>query len=178
MSEQEIELERVYTVPLSRAWIAARHRRTRRAVHILREFAEHHMKSSEIKIDTELNEALWKRGITKPPRRITVKMEKDEDGVVTISLPKESKQEPKEAIPPVPEEKEESPATGKTSPVEKTISPGASPVTAPSTPVANSAAPAASAPDKPKEQAPVPKKAAGKVTSKKKSAPKKSDEAS
>jgi hypothetical protein len=51
------------------------------------------MKSSEIKIDTELNEELWKRGITKPPRRITVKMEKDEDGVVTISLPKKAKKE-------------------------------------------------------------------------------------
>lgn len=49
------------------------------------------MKSSEIKIDTALNEELWKRGITKPPRRITVKMEKDEDGVVTISLPKKAR---------------------------------------------------------------------------------------
>lgn len=94
MPEQKIELERIYTVPLSRAWITARHKRTRRAVKILREFAEKHMKSEEIKIDTELNERLWNRGITRPPRKITVKMEKDEDGVVTISLPKE-KEEPK-----------------------------------------------------------------------------------
>ncbi len=57
------------------------------------------MKSSEIKIDTELNEELWKRGITKPPRRITVKMEKDEDGVVTISLPKKAKKETEIAAP-------------------------------------------------------------------------------
>ncbi|MDG6999256.1 MAG: 50S ribosomal protein L31e, partial [Nitrososphaerota archaeon] len=83
--------ERVYTVPLTRAWITARHKRTKRAVKVLREFAERHMKSSEIKIDTDLNEKLWYRGITKPPRRITVKMEKDEDGVVTISPPKEEK---------------------------------------------------------------------------------------
>jgi large subunit ribosomal protein L31e len=91
MSKEEQKLERVYTVPLSRAWITARHKRTKRAVKVLREFAEHHMKSEEIKIDTELNERLWNRGITKPPRRITVKMEKDEDGVVTISLPKVEK---------------------------------------------------------------------------------------
>ncbi len=97
MSEQKAELERLYTVPLSRAWIAARHRRTRRAVNILREFAEKHMKSSEIKIDTDLNEELWKRGITKPPRRITVRMEKDEDGVVTISLPKKIEEVKEEA---------------------------------------------------------------------------------
>jgi large subunit ribosomal protein L31e len=105
MSDQDIEVERVYTVPLSRAWITARHKRTKRAVNILREFAVHHMKSSEIKIDTELNEELWKRGITKPPRRITVKMEKDEDGLVTISLPKEAK---RKLEPVLPEAKSES----------------------------------------------------------------------
>lgn len=93
MPDPEIELERVYTVPLSRAWIAPRHRRVVRAVNMLREFAEHHMKSEEIKIDWELNETLWKRGITKPPRRITVKMTKDEDGLVTISLPKAAEEE-------------------------------------------------------------------------------------
>lgn len=97
MSKQEQKTERVYTVPLTRAWITARHKRTKRAVKVLREFAERHMKSSEIKIDTELNERLWNRGITRPPRRITVKMEKDEDGVVTISLPKEEKVEEVEA---------------------------------------------------------------------------------
>ena len=52
------------------------------------------MKSSEIKITTELNERLWNRGITKPPRKITVKMVKDEDGLITISLPKVEKTEP------------------------------------------------------------------------------------
>ncbi|MDG6994809.1 MAG: 60S ribosomal protein L31 [Nitrososphaerota archaeon] len=123
MSEQKAELERVYTVPLSRAWITARHKRTRRAVNILKEYAEKHMKSSEIKIDTNLNEELWKRGITKPPRRITVRMEKDEDGVVTISLPKKvEKKEEKTEVAAVeakveeklaeaePEKKEEVPA--------------------------------------------------------------------
>lgn len=89
--KQEEKLERIYTVPLTPAWITARHKRTKRAVKVLREFAEHHMKSSEIKIDTELNEKLWNRGITKPPRKITVKMVKDEDGLITISLPKVEK---------------------------------------------------------------------------------------
>jgi large subunit ribosomal protein L31e len=93
LSDSEIELDRTYTVPLSRAWIAPRHRRTARAVNVLKEFAERHMKSSEIKIDSKLNEMLWGRGITKPPRRIKVRMTKDEDGLVTISLPKETKTE-------------------------------------------------------------------------------------
>ena len=112
MSKQEEKLERIYTVPLTRAWIAARHKRTKRAVNVLREFAEQHMKSSEIKIDTELNERLWNRGITRPPRKITVRMERDEDGVVTIFLPKEEKpaetpqEEVKEELA-LPERKEE-----------------------------------------------------------------------
>jgi len=92
MSETKPELERICTIPLSRAWIAPRHQRTKRAVHMLKEYAKKHMKSSEIKIDTSLNEELWNRGITSPPRRITVKMTKDEDGVVTISMPKETKE--------------------------------------------------------------------------------------
>jgi large subunit ribosomal protein L31e len=113
MSKQDETLERIYTVPLSRAWITARHKRTKRAVKVLREFAERHMKSSEIKIDTALNERLWDRGITKPPRRITVRMEKDEDGVITISLPKEEKVLPTEQELPraeMPEKTQESPA--------------------------------------------------------------------
>jgi len=110
LSKQEEKLERVYTVPLTQAWITARHKRTKRAVKVLREFAEHHMKSSEIKITTELNESLWNRGITKPPRKITVKMVKDEDGLITISLPKVEKEtdllKSKEGQPALPEMKE------------------------------------------------------------------------
>lgn len=105
MPETEIELDRTYTVPLSRAWIAPRHRRVVRAVNVLREFAQRHMKSEEIKIDSDLNEKLWIRGITRPPRRITVRMVKDDDGLVTVSLPKEEKieeveeEKPQEALP-------------------------------------------------------------------------------
>lgn len=84
MSEKE-EVERIYTVPLWRAWVTPRHRRTKRAINVIREFAEHHMKSDKIKVSEELSESMWSRGIQNPPRRITVKMVKDVDGVVTIS---------------------------------------------------------------------------------------------
>jgi large subunit ribosomal protein L31e len=144
MSKQETEIERIYTVPLSRAWITARHRRTRRAVNMLREFAEKHMKSSEIKITTELNEEIWKRGITKPPRRITVKMEKDEDGIVTISLPKKAKKELEEEKVPETPKREEQPAEP------------AKPSVAPPEPVKAATAPASEekAPKKPRKAAP------------------------
>jgi large subunit ribosomal protein L31e len=93
LSERGSETERVYTVQLSRAWVSPRYRRTVRAINILKEFAERHMKSSEIRIESDLNETLWMRGITHPPRKIKVKMSKDEDGLVTISLPKLEEEE-------------------------------------------------------------------------------------
>ncbi|MGC8962294.1 MAG: hypothetical protein ACP5K1_07655 [Candidatus Bathyarchaeia archaeon] len=45
------------------------------------------MKAEEVKVSNEVNEALWSRGIEKPPRKITVKLVKDEEGNVTILPP-------------------------------------------------------------------------------------------
>ncbi|MCX8192042.1 MAG: 60S ribosomal protein L31 [Nitrososphaerales archaeon] len=88
MSKEE-EISRIYVIPLRRAWLAPKHRRAIRAINLVKEFAERHMKGSEVKIDTSLNELIWSRGIKNPPRKITVKMVKDKDGVVTVSLPSE-----------------------------------------------------------------------------------------
>jgi large subunit ribosomal protein L31e len=52
---------------------------------MIKEFATRHMKAEEIKIDEALNREMWQRGIRHPPRRIRVKMTKDEDDVVTVS---------------------------------------------------------------------------------------------
>jgi large subunit ribosomal protein L31e len=85
-------LTRTYTVPLRRAFEAPRYRRTKVAVRLIREFATRHMKSEEIKLDEDLNEYLWSRGITNPPRRVKLEMEKDEDGVVSVRLAPETGQ--------------------------------------------------------------------------------------
>jgi large subunit ribosomal protein L31e len=90
--EGEVELERVYTVNLRRLIITPRWRRAVRAINLLKEFAQKHMKASEVKIDQSVNELIWSRGIENPPRKLTVKMVKSKDGVVTISLPPESSQ--------------------------------------------------------------------------------------
>jgi large subunit ribosomal protein L31e len=78
--------ERIYTVPLGKAWIGKRWKRAEIAVSVLRRFADRHMKPTELIIDQSVNEAIWARGIQKPPRKIKVRMEKDGDGVVTIYL--------------------------------------------------------------------------------------------
>jgi len=89
MSEAEPILERIYTVPLGRAWVAPKYRRAEKAVNVLRNFVERHMKPSSVVIDTKVNEAIWSRGIEKPPRKIRVRMAKDDDGVVTVTLAEE-----------------------------------------------------------------------------------------
>lgn len=86
MAIVEENLTRVYTINLGRAWITPEHKRTDRVINMIREFAEKHMKSDEIKLEQDLNRQIWSRGKTHPPRKVRVKMVKDEDGVVTVSL--------------------------------------------------------------------------------------------
>lgn len=78
--------ERIYTVPLGKAWAAPRYRRAEKAITILRKFVQRHMKPEEVVIDTTVNEAIWARGIKKPPRKIRVRLSKDEEGTVTVTL--------------------------------------------------------------------------------------------
>lgn len=95
--EEEIVEERIYTIPLRRAWIAPRKKRTPRAMRIVKGFVQRHMKvETEVKgeeeeegrlvISNEVNEKLWSRGIEKPPRNIRVRAVKDKEGVVTLYL--------------------------------------------------------------------------------------------
>ncbi|UCE44555.1 MAG: 50S ribosomal protein L31e [Candidatus Bathyarchaeota archaeon] len=86
----------MYTIPLSRAWIAPRRKRAGRAVRLLRSFIQRHMKvdaepeeegeAGRLVISNEVNEKIWSRGIEKPPRRIRVRAAKDVEGTVTVYL--------------------------------------------------------------------------------------------
>lgn len=107
MSTEE-NITRVYTINLGRAWLTPQHRRTDRVINMIREFAEKHMKSDEVKLDQDLNRQIWTRGKTNPPRKVRVKMVKDEDDVVTVSLyeePTEAKAAPAPAEAPASEAK-------------------------------------------------------------------------
>jgi len=90
MSSNLEPLTRVYMVPLRRAFEAPKYRRTKVAVRIIREFTTRHMKATEVKIERGVNELIWSRGITNPPRRIKLEMERDEDGVVSVRLAPEA----------------------------------------------------------------------------------------
>jgi large subunit ribosomal protein L31e len=92
MSLNETPEESIYTVNFRKAWITPEYKRTNRVVGILREFVKRHMKTDDIKIDQYLNRYLWQRGKRNPPRRIRVRMTKDETDTVVVSLYEEVKE--------------------------------------------------------------------------------------
>ena len=85
-AEEDIVEERVYTVPLSRAWVSPRKERAPRATRILKAFIMRHMKPESIVLSKEVNEQIWRRGIEKPPRNIRVRAVKDRDGKVSVHI--------------------------------------------------------------------------------------------
>lgn len=79
------EAERVYTINLGKVWLSPNNQRAKRAINMIKEFSAHHMKTEQIKIDPELSQVVWARGIRSPPRKIRVKMAKTDDGYVMVS---------------------------------------------------------------------------------------------
>ncbi len=89
MSEEaKVVATREYRISLKRAYWAARTRRAKRAINLIREFVSRHMKTDlkKVKIDPAVNMAVWSRSIEKPPRYIDVVVEKRQDGTVFVKL--------------------------------------------------------------------------------------------
>lgn len=96
--EEEIVEEKIYTIPLGKAWIAVPKKRAPRAVRMIRDFVNRHMKfeareeleeeeePKRLVISNEVNERVWRKGIEKPPRKVRVRAAKDKDGNVTVYL--------------------------------------------------------------------------------------------
>lgn len=84
--------EKVMNITLRKTKAAPRSKRAKRAINEIREQVVRHMKAKDenVWIDHRLNEAVWARGIQKPPLSIKVKMVKFEDGLVEVSLPEDS----------------------------------------------------------------------------------------
>ncbi|HLC24139.1 MAG TPA: 50S ribosomal protein L31e [Nitrosopumilaceae archaeon] len=109
MSQETVE--RVYTINLGKVLLSPNNQRAKRAINMIREFAIHHMKSEDIKIEEDVSHLVWARGIRRPPRKIRVKLTKDDDGTVLISKYQEEKPK-KEAV-------EKKPKSQKTEKVEE-----------------------------------------------------------
>ncbi len=70
----ETKTQRLYTIPLTDAWKVPYKRRAKKAVALIQKFAERHMKADpkNVRVGTQLNEAIWARGIKFPPRKVKV----------------------------------------------------------------------------------------------------------
>ena len=72
--------EGTYTIPLKRAF--GREKRGKNALFIIKEFLRKHTKAENIKLDPSVNEYVWSRGIEKIPRRVRIKVRKEEGNVI------------------------------------------------------------------------------------------------
>jgi len=95
-------MERIYIVPLRKAYRAAATKRARKAMVHLQEFLKKHMKTSAIVVGQSINEEIWKNSMGNPPRKIKIHVEKDKDGIVRAEMfgvpivkPSEKKEEAK-----------------------------------------------------------------------------------
>jgi len=86
MSHQIVE-ERTYTIPFyPKMNSIPRTKRAQKAMTLVKEFIMKHMKVEEVWIAQDVNEEIFKRGMQKPPRKITVRVEKADDDVVAVYL--------------------------------------------------------------------------------------------
>ena len=95
--DDDIVVERIYTIPLQRALVRPPKRRAPRAMQLLKIFVARHMKMAttvseeddelpQLIVTQEVNEKIWGKGIEKPPRRIRVRVTKDKEDTVTVYL--------------------------------------------------------------------------------------------
>jgi len=84
--KEEIIDERIYIIPLAKARRGPRNKRAKKAIRYLGEFMERHFKPESLVISQEVNEAIWSRGIQKPPRKIKIRATKNIDGLVVCYL--------------------------------------------------------------------------------------------
>jgi large subunit ribosomal protein L31e len=82
-------LERIYTINLGKVLLSPNNQRAKRAINMIREFASKHMKSENVKIEEEISHLVWARGIRHPPRKIRVKITKDNGNVIVSKYQEE-----------------------------------------------------------------------------------------
>lgn len=79
-------------IPLRAAWSVPRTKRANRAMAEVRNHVAKHMKmrdDEDMFIDAAVNEAIWARGMQKPPRKIRVVCTRDEGFPLEVKLAEE-----------------------------------------------------------------------------------------
>ncbi|MFQ6125519.1 MAG: 50S ribosomal protein L31e [Candidatus Heimdallarchaeota archaeon] len=85
--EETVIEERIYTIPFyPKLTYSKRVKRAPRAIRILREFVQRHMKATNIIIAPEVNKRIWSKGREKPPRRIRVRCLRTAEDKIEVHL--------------------------------------------------------------------------------------------
>jgi len=79
-------MERVYTIPLRKAYRAPKTKRANKAIRYVRSFLQRHMKTDAVLIGQSINEIVWKNSMANPPRKIKIHVEKDNEGIVRAEM--------------------------------------------------------------------------------------------
>ena len=101
------DVERVFTVNLGKVLLSPDNQRAKRAINMIKEFARHHMKMEQVKLEEDVSHLIWSKGIKHPPRKIRVRMTRTDEGYILVSkyegeeevIEKEEKSEPEKAEP-------------------------------------------------------------------------------
>lgn len=84
------ELKREYIIPLRRKYLSApKWRRSKKAIAVLKDFIQKHMKCEDVIVCAELNEHIWSRGSKYPPGKVEVialKMQSSDGEKVLVNL--------------------------------------------------------------------------------------------
>jgi large subunit ribosomal protein L31e len=80
------QLRKEVTLNLREAYEAPKLRRAKRALNIIREKAARIAKAERVKISEDLARFIFSRSIERPPRKVTIVVEKDEEGEAIVKL--------------------------------------------------------------------------------------------
>ena len=99
--------EKIFTIPLREVFEEERNKRASNASKLVRTFLMKHTKTENVKLGKSINEAIWKRGINKPPRKLRIHVIKEEDIVYAEMLGIDIKTPSKEEVKKKEEKKKE-----------------------------------------------------------------------
>lgn len=79
-----MEEEQVFTIPLRDACKTQRKGRAAEAVKLVKQFIKKHLDVNEVRVSSDLNQKIWKKGAENPPRRIRARATKPTEDVAEV----------------------------------------------------------------------------------------------
>ncbi len=76
--------EGVHTINLGKVMLSQSQHRAVRAINMIREYVYRHAHTTNVKIDQELAQQIWARGVRRPPRKISVELVEDDDAILVL----------------------------------------------------------------------------------------------